>query len=195
MVKGLIGLRRTTRTQLLAPLLTILCLGFGCDQSDEPEASPENSTPVTTTEDSRSDPKRSTFAGDWWVICAELPHQAFKLSLLAPDERVDFWEGSWIMFDWRGTSQAGALARASAAVAVNAHRGANGMIIITGPVPQIDAQGLPTGETGAWELAVQLISLTGQRLRYSGSMRHSSDPPGSRALDVELETTFRLWAR
>lgn len=155
----------------------------------------ETSAAPPPTAESASDPARTTFAGDWWVLCTELPHQAFKLSLLAPQEVQGYWEGSWISFDWRGTAHSGALTRASAAVAVTAHQGGDDTIIITGPVPQIDAQGLPTGDTGAWELTVQRISLTGQPLRYSGSMRHSETADLAVPLTVELETSFRAWAR
>jgi len=168
-----------------------------CDTAAEPEATPaaEAAAPAAATVEISNDPSRTTFAGDWWVLCTDLPHQGFKLSLLAPQESEGFWEGSWISFDWRGTAHPGALARASAAVAVSAHRGSDGTIVITGPVPQIDALGLPTGDTGAWELAVQQISLTGQPLRYSGSMRHSETADLAVPLTVELETSFRVWTR
>lgn len=190
---GLIGL--TARIERLATVLAILCLVLGCDQTAEPSESQEDGASAGQVDENRNGPARSTIEGDWWVLCADLPHQAFKLSLLAGDANTDFWEGSWIVFDWRGTVHPGALARASAAVSVSAHRSAGGTIIISGPVPQVDAQGLPTGETGAWELTVQQISLAGQPLRYGGSMRHSDDAGGEPALNVELETGFRAWAR
>lgn len=185
----------TARIERLATLLAILCLPLGCDQATKPSESKEESVSSGQVDETRAGPARSTLEGDWWVLCADLPHQAFKLSLLAGDANTDFWEGSWIVFDWRGTVHQGALARASAPVSVSAHRSADGTIIITGPVPQVDAQGLPTGETGAWELAVQQVSLAGQPLRYSGSIRHSDNAGGEPALKVDLETGFRSWAR
>lgn len=180
-----------------AALLTAVAVAtsLACEPAEEAESTAENAPATATVEEVRSDSSRTTFAGDWWVLCTDLPHQAFKLSLLAPQETEGFWEGSWISFDWRGTSHPGALSRASAAVAVSAHRGADGTIVITGPVPQIDAQGLPTGETGSWDLTVQRTSLTGQPLRYSGLIRHSEAAATLPALSVDLETSFKPWTR
>ena len=87
---------------LRAPLPRALVLAVAlaglsaCDKATRSEPAPatEAAAAPTAAEEAANDPSRTTFAGDWWVLCTGLPHQAFKLSLLAPKEEQTFWEGS-----------------------------------------------------------------------------------------------------
>lgn len=134
---------------------------------------------------------RKSFEGHWWVFCAEMPVHALFLSL--EPAGVGRWNGSWISFDWRGTREPAQLARVSRPVEVSA-RTEREEIVIVGPVPQVDALGLPTGRRGSWELRLTRSSLPGQPLQYTGRMLHS-DPVDAVDLPVELVSSYRPWSR
>jgi len=134
---------------------------------------------------------RKRFEGHWWVLSLELPVQGLSLNL-EPTADANRWEGSWVSFDWRGSSDQQQLARVSRPVEVSARREGELMIIV-GAVPQVDARGRPTGRRGDWELRVTRSSLPGQPLHYTGHMLHS-DSAQDEPLAVELMPNFRAWS-
>lgn len=167
---------RAATTALLALLLVGLT---ACD--DQPVASPE----ATALPEART-----TVAGDWWVLAPALPTHALRLTLVRRADDPDrAWDGSWRSFDWRGTERPHLLARGSHPVAVSARRNLSGQLEVHGPVPQIDAQGRPTGQEGACHLVVEQVSLAGQPLRFAGTLTRDGQP----AVPVELTTAFRTW--
>lgn len=181
-----------------AVLVLALGAGGGCD--DGAPAAEETAPPAagvtTVLAATTSVEARRRVAGSWWVLAPALPVQGLYLTLEesgtgeGPDDGP--WDGSWVSFDWRGTKEGGEPARASRPVEVSARRDGD-VIVVSGPVPQVDALGRPTGASGHWELAVKAASLPGQPLHFTGRMVHSEGSP-ARDVEVEVLSTFRSWA-
>jgi len=138
-------------------------------------------------------PLADPLQGTWWVLAPGLPYMAFRATLAVPDSPGDVLDGSWVSFDWRGSSDTESIMRISRPVAIRATRNGDALVI-DGPSPMLDANGSPNGHNGPWSLTLRRTSLPGEPLRYSGRSRHARLAIGDgTAVDVVRE--FRAWKK
>jgi hypothetical protein len=192
--------RRSPAVRAAACALALLLLA-GCSGS-EPEADDlteggEDLAAVEVVEPPAPPPVVAPLAdpleGTWWVLAPGLPYMAFRANLVAPQTKSDELAGSWVSFDWRGSSDVDSLMRLSKPVSIRATRDGDA-VVIEGPSPMLDANGNPNGHSGAWSLSLRRTSLPGEALRYAGRSRHDR-LAGGEGIAVDFVREFRAWKK
>ncbi|MHC4846592.1 MAG: hypothetical protein ACYTCU_10590 [Planctomycetota bacterium] len=175
---------RVARRSIACALVLLLAAGCGgSDAAQEPDAEaaddPAAVEVVEPIEPPAPKPVAAPLAdpleGTWWVLAPALPYMAFRATLVAPQPPGDELTGSWVSFDWRGSSESDGLMRLSKPVKVKATRNGD-QLVIDAPSPMLDANGSPNGHSGIWSLSLRRASLPGEALRYAGRARHPGSP-------------------
>ncbi|GJM20898.1 MAG: hypothetical protein DHS20C15_08130 [Planctomycetota bacterium] len=188
------------RSALVVTILIVSACGSG-DSAAETTAPPAtNTTPPNTGAPAVESVTNQTgqaapeqLAGTWWVFVPEQPQRAFRATLVATDHEQHF-RGSWVSFDWRGTSRPETLHRMTKPVEIQAEH-SDGRLFVRGPAPQIDAtSGQPTGAHGSWELRVRLASLPGEPLRFTGRLLRHDDSAEDEGLAAEVSKSFEAYS-
>ncbi len=195
--------RRTCRTAAALALCACLVLAacarenFSDEAGDSappapmPAAEPARFSPDTPGAPGMDDP----LAGTWWALAPSRPYMGLRLVLVGTSTPSEL-TGSWILFDWRATTQPESLVRRSRPVELHALRdgqpSAPTSLTVTGPSPMLDENGLPNGQRGTWRLELRPNNLPGEELRFFGRAIHS-ELTGPEGIDVELVRAFRPW--
>ena len=130
-------------------------------------------------------------AGLWWVFAPTFPNRAFLVSL-EPGQDGEDRGGTWVSFDWRGTTDPESLQRRSKPVRITAR--SNGtQVHVEGPAPMLTESGQPTGQSGSWQLDLRRAELPGEPPRWSGVANHDRGLTGPEGVAVEMERAFRRW--
>jgi hypothetical protein len=184
------------RLRSLACALLVLCScgpgdGPAADEpatAAAPQAPAAQPAPVPAPE--AVDPDEPV-AGLWWVFSPSFPIRAFRASL-EPGHDDDERGGTWVSFDWRGTTEEQSLQRRSKPVRITA-RSSGSQLVIEGPSPMLTESGKPNGQSGHWRLALRRAELPGETPRWSGVAVHDGGLTGPEGVPVEMERAFRRW--
>lgn len=166
----------------------------GCGHAAEPtppppaRAEPEpDPAPPPLDPPSGDDP----FEGTWWVGARDLPTFGLQLSIRAT--RIEgTYSGRAVAFDWRGSESPQRLFRPSRPVTLTAHR-KDGHTEISGPVPQVDAEGRPNGQQGHWLAELVDAHPAGGPRRLNGRLT-VTDRTAAEGVVVEVSREFRPWS-
>jgi hypothetical protein len=172
--------------------------GCGHASSEAPVATPAmgshpEAPPTTHVEAVAGPGAADPLAGTWWILTPTHPFFALRLSLVGT-ESPERLEGSWVSFDWRASSQAESLVRRSKAVRVSAQRTgppeSPERLVIEGPRPMLDENGVPNGQHGTWRIDLTPSQLPGETPRFQGR-GVQTDPAGGEGVTVDLVREYR----
>lgn len=180
------------RHRVLHATCALLVLVSACGPAEDADgaAATQPPAPHATPEPKPAIDPNDPVAGLWWVYAPKFPIHAFRISLEpgAGETRA----GTWVTFDWRGTTDPETLARRSKPVRIEA-KGDSRQMIIEGPAPMLTDAGQPNGHSGRWRLDLRRAELPGEPLRWSGTATHDGGMTGTDGVTVDMERGFHRW--
>ena len=180
---------------LLCALLVVCACGpgEGTDESKPSAPAPPSAAGATEAEAAAAEPADpdDPLAGLWWVLLPTFPIRAFRVNLESGEEG-ETRSGTWIIFDWRATTDAEALQRRSKQVRITA-RGSGSELVLEGPMPMLTEAGQPNGQSGRWRIELRRSELPGEAPRWTGTAVHDDGLTGAQGIPAEMERAFRRW--